>query len=134
VSDGLSTLLGGASRGCTVFPARNRPLPQNLYKYLIHGFLIFQKNQVATPNPNFPASREGRQEPPPLLAAVDSGAAATAATAVAAAAAEVKHAVDPAEFFVYRHQYKQGPKNGEWVDSRSKAVHVSYILYIYVLL
>jgi hypothetical protein len=30
--------------------------------------------------------------------------------------ADMKHEVDPAEFFVYRHKYKQGPKKGEWVE------------------
>lgn len=47
--------------------------------------------------------------------------------------ADMKHEVDPADFFVYRHKYKQGPKKGEWVDSRSQTVHVSYIM-LYVCL
>ena len=47
--------------------------------------------------------------------------------------ADMKQEVDPADFFVYRHKYKQGPKKGEWVDSRSQTVHVSYIMiYIYI--
>jgi hypothetical protein len=51
--------------GCPVFPGRNRQRPQNLYKCLIHGFLISQKNQVVTPNPKFPP--RGRVVNTPLL-------------------------------------------------------------------
>ena len=46
-----STLFGGASWGCPVFPTRNRQRALESLNVPYPGFLISQKNQVATRNP-----------------------------------------------------------------------------------